>query len=503
MLAYGVMKNYIYFYHKILILIFSVVVMGAGVILVGGTALAESDVDDVGDFGGEVGGVESGVNENLPEIYIKAVNPGYTVDGKSNVGEMIEIGFNKAHPDDLVSLAGLNFIYTNSSGNESELIKISEHFTTTGENIIFRLASSEGAKLANFNYTKTLAFQGGLTLLRGDEILDTVCWTGKEGCLKAFKSASPTVLVRNLETGEFEHVNEYEPVYHPDAVVLLDDEGGGAGGSADAGGMGAVDGHCVGLRFSEILSYYAETKDEQFVELYNNSAEQILLDGCMLRYKNKVYALSGILKAEEYYVFASAELSLTKNPTNSNLLEIVDVNGAVVDKLEYPNGQRKGASYIFVGYDGAGKEIWRVTYAVTRGEPNNYQEYKTCEEGKVINEATGNCVKVTTVAEKTCDDGYYLNPLTGRCKKVASSVTASAKTCKDGYYLNEETGRCRKIVENNGTTYALNDGNYEEETAFVAIYAVIGVVILGVVYVIYEFRREIVKLFRKVFRRSR
>jgi hypothetical protein len=192
---------------------------------------------------------------------------------------------------------------------------------------------------------------------------------------------------------------------------------------------------------------------------------------------------------------------LTKNPINSNLLEIIDVNGAVVDKLEYPNGQRKGASYAFVGYGADGEEIWRVTYAVTRGEANNYQEFKTCEEGKVINEATGNCVKVATVAaEKTCEAGYYLNPLTGRCRKIEVAV---AKTCKEGYYLNEETGRCRKIIENNGATYALEPEEYKEETSFVAVYAIIGVLAAGVIYIIFEFRHEIAKLGRKVFRRVR
>ena len=303
-------------------------------ILMGGMARADDDV------GGDVGGASSlsedvVVNENIPKIFIKAVNPGYTVDGKSNVGEMIEIGFLKEHPDDVVSLAGLNFIYTNSSGNESELIKISEYFTATGENIILRLASTDDAELANFNYTKTLAFQGGLTLRMGDTVLDAVCWTGKEGCLKVFKSSQPTTLVRNLTTGEFEHLAEYEPIFHADAIV---DNSPSSDSESGEGGMGAAEARCKNLMFSEILSYYAETQDEQFVEFYNSGSEQILLDGCLLEYKNKVYELNGIVKPEEYYVRAATDFSLSKNPTNTNALKIIDANGAVVDKLEYPNG---------------------------------------------------------------------------------------------------------------------------------------------------------------------
>lgn len=489
------MKNFRYFYNQTIRVVgvflgVAMVVIVGGVM--GGVAYAESDVG---------------------EIYIRAINPGYTVDGKSNVGEMIEIGFKKEHPDDVVLLAGVSLSYTNSSGNESELISFSEYIKASGENLVLRLASSPDAELANFNYTKTLAFQGGLTLKRGDEVLDTVCWTGKSGCLKAFKSSNPTVLVRDLTMGEFVHLEEYAPVFSADGVVdeSVGGNGGGNGessGSGEDGGSGGSDegantaqGSCMGLVFSEILSYYAETQDEQFIELYNSGSEQVLLDGCALKYKNKTYRLEGILKAEEYYVREAKEFSLTKNPTNTNVIEIVDLDGVVVDKLEYPNGQRKGTSYAFVGYGADGEEIWRVTYAVTRGEPNNYQEYKTCEAGKVINEATGNCVKVAVVPEeKTCEAGYYLNPLTGRCRKVEVAV---AKTCKEGYYLNEETGRCRKIVENNGTTYALASEEYKEETSFVAVYAVIGVLVAGIIYIIYEFRHEIAKLGRKVFRRFR
>ena len=75
------------------------------------------------------------------------------------------------------------------------------------------------------------------------------------------------------------------------------------------------------------------------------------------------------------------------------------------------------------------------------------------------------------------------------------------KTCKEGYYLNPETNRCRKIKDNDGADYSLKAENYEEKSSFVALYAVIGVISLVLIYVIYEFRREIGKLIGKVWRR--
>ena len=137
-----------------------------------------------------------------------------------------------------------------------------------------------------------------------------------------------------------------------------------------------------------------------------------------------------------------------------------------------------------------------MTFMATPGEPNVYQEFQTCEAGKVINEATGNCVKVTEVTEKICPEGQYLNILTGRCKKNPEAT--SEKVCKEGYYLNEETGRCRKIQENTGADFALVPETYTAETSFVALYLVLGVVGIGLTYVVYEFRHEISKMFRRL-----
>lgn len=464
------------------------VAQGAFGMLGGQKAYATNVPDEADDANGT----------NAPQIYIKAINPGYTVDGVSNVGEMIEISRSDKTSNALISLAGVSLSYTNSSGATSVLVEFSEHIWLAGESILLRLASAPEHSLANASYSKTLAMKAGpITLNYNGAVVDSACWTGKEGCAAEFKSSRPTVLVRTDDVG-WEHVavEDYTPTYDENALYeepSTDDEDG----------RGAeVTGHCVGLQFSEILSYYAETKDEQFVEIYNGVAEQILLDGCAVKYKNKSYALAGILKPEGYLAVYPAGLgfSLTKNPTNSNVLELVDADGAVVDRLEYYNGQRKGTAWAWIGYDAEGEELWRTTYAPTPGEPNNYQEYRTCEEGKAINEATGNCVKVTTVEEKICAAGQYLNVLTNRCKKYE---TATEKTCKEGYYLYEETGRCRKITENTGANYSVVAEEYEEGSSFVALYAVLGVVAVGVVYVIYEFRREIRKWWKKMWGKVR
>ena len=424
--------------------------------------------------------------EELPEVFIKAVNPGYTIDGVNNVGEMIEI--DRKYSDEMMSLTGFSLGYTNSSGNYTTLVEFSEHGYMIGERLLLRLASSPDHELANLVYTKTLALKAGpLELRRGDEVIDSVCWNNKDGCATEFKKENPTTLVRNMETGGFEHQADYAPAFEANNYKeeKVEEEKG--------------PGQCKGLEFSEVLTYYDGAQSEQFVEFYNSGAEQILLDGCQIKYKNKFYGLNGILKPEGYIARYLNDFSLTKNPTNKNVLELVDTNGDILDKLEIPNGQRKGASYALVGYDGGGEELWHVTYAPTPNEPNNYQEFKTCEAGKVLNKTTGNCVKTTEVVERICKAGYFKNPFTGRCNKIP---VAKEKTCKEGYKLNEETGRCIKIKENDGASYNLSSKNYNDSPNLVPMYVVLGVVLVGVVYVIYEFRQEIAKIFRKVFRGS-
>lgn len=429
------------------------------------------------------------LGENLPEYYIKSVNPGYTVDGVSNVGEAIEIG--RKNSDEMMSLAGLALSYTNSSGKEVLLVDFSKYVWKTGEVIYLSLASSPGSELAQVQYTTTLAFKAGpLKLYLNDELIDVVCWTGKDECKKAFSSSKPTSLVRNLLTGEFEHLADYN--FEVDGVLeeVVEEKPDEIREDATATSQ------CKGVEFSEILSYYDILQSEQFVELHNSSSEMVRLDGCTIKYKNKYYPLSGMIAVDEYWVREATDFKLTKNPTTSNTLELVDADGVVVDKLVYPNGQRKGTSYALIGYDAKGEEIWKVTYLSTPGEPNIYQEFKTCEEGKVINEETGNCVKVTSVSEKICPEGQYLNILTGRCKK--NPTEAAEKVCKEGYYLNEETGRCRKITENTGADYALVPETYIEESSFVALYLILGLVGVGLIYIGYEFRHEILKIFRRM-----
>ena len=55
----------------------------------------------------------------------------------------------------------------------------------------------------------------------------------------------------------------------------------------------------------------------------------------------------------------------------------------------------------------------------------------SCPEGKVINPATGRCVKETKPKPKSCPEGKVINPATGRCVKDAKKMPEPAKKSSD------------------------------------------------------------------------
>jgi len=440
--------------------------------------------------------------ELTTDLVIQAINPGYTIDGTQNVGEFIELQKVADIPD--FSLAGYGLRYTNSSGKTTLLLDFSEGSLMTGETLLMRYARSPDSDRADATYMTTLAMASGqVELTYHDEPVDQVCWGSGEGCLASFKSSSPTTLVRNPDTSFFEHINEYEPKFDPLRPSLIlpptpDNPDGPNDNSVE------TTSHCYELEFSEIFTYYANNKSEQFIELYNPTGQTITLNQCALRYKKKTYYLSGEIAADSYYAYypvvQSPSFSLTKNPNSSNTVELIDTNGTVVDTLVYNHGQKKSTSYARF-YTASGEEIWDLTYAPTPGNANTYQEFRTCPAGKTINPDTGNCVNVTSGSGTTvCPEGKYLNPLTGRCKKIAEPN--EPKACQPGYERNPKTNRCRKITsENDGATYALVPNTSSSQSVFIAAGIVVLIVLLGIVYIALQFRREIARTARKAVQR--
>lgn len=389
--------------------------------------------------------------KKLP-IHIKAINPGYTVDKKSNVGEFIELARdNDADSDAPILLTGLILGYTNSSGNSVHLYEFPENSWLIGESILLRLSSSPGGELAHITYSKTLAMKAGpLDLIYDDEIIDSLCWTGEDGCYRGFNSKNFESLVYNEEEKFYSFEKNYSPVFdelsyeiknlvpveeqiqnEPEKIIVEQNE--------------ILLPKCQGLLFSELFSYYENESSEQFIELINQTNSTIDLAGCKLEYKNKTYPLDGFVPPWNYFVYHPTDFSLTKNPTSENMLKIIDVDGSIVSELKY-SSQKKGMSLAKIGNE------WLGTYTRTPGAENILAEHKPCEEG---------------------------------------------------YVINPETGYCKKQKINTGAEYGIVEEEFVEQKSFTALYSVIVIVVLAICYIVFQFRKELKKFFCKVYRRFR
>lgn len=443
-----------------------------------------------------------------PSLYFYAMNVGYKNDNSSQNYDFFEL---RKSDDSELRLLGYEIVYTNSNDNEAGRISFADSESMVEESLVFGFAkspqyeNSDGKYLYAFSSSGLASTAGKLSLYQSGELIDEICW-GKLTCDKALPKFSATEednYSAKLVDGEF--VSEkYYPEIAENAIKEDEPE--------------ATESTCHDLEFTELYSYFETSSSEQFIELKNTSDEINDISGCLLRYKNKSYALGGQVLPGAYFVYKNDNLALTKNPTTSNLIELIDADGALIDSVDYPHGQKAGLSYAKIG------DEWKLSYSKTPGAENVYQEFQSCPEGKVINPDTGNCVNAEKEAETTCPEGKYLNPETGRCKNIETTTT---KTCAEGYYLNPETNRCkkeeqettlaecadgyernpetnrcRKIQATDASEYApatsVSKESYSAPKRFIAYGMVIIAIVAGLIYVIFQYRKEILKLIKKI-----
>lgn len=269
---------------------------------------------------------------------------------------------------------------------------------------------------------------------------------------------------------------------------------------------------CEFLSLNEIS--FSDPK--KFIEIVNTTSKTIDLSDCALRRGNKYINMTGNLAPGKIKSFdvQNTELTQTNGSVNIHIYDILQKkNVATV----YYKAKNK-TSFAWLKVDG--KESWYSTYAMTPGKKNVYQKFQTCEAGKHINEATGNCVKDpkppaeckadqyrnpetgrckkidsgTTL--KPCRADQYRNPETGRCKKIASD--SGLKPCKEGWERNPETNRCRKIPVGGEATHAVGPMTDENENrTWVLIGAIGAAAIAGLI--IWQFHPEIKRFFERIY----
>ena len=463
-------------------------------------------------------------------LVISAVNAGFTRGEAQQNYDFIELYNITGEP---LLLDGYRLVYLNSAGNVGGSLEFVAGTVLNAEYLVLGYARAPqyvgvaSEYLYGFGGNTGLASTAGSLLLYfGEVVVDEVCWgsavcgqslvrfaTGEMENMTARRCVVDGLLEGCVGGGEFRY-EKYYPEINERALIITTPE------------VEEVVGKCFGLAFSEIYSYFELDYGEQFVELHNPTDEMIELGGCGVSYKNKVHALSGVVEPGGYFAFRDEGLKLTKNPTNSNDVLLVDVDGSTIARTTYFNGQKKATSWAYFGMNENG-EVWQQTYAVTAGAENIYQEFRSCPAGKIINPKTGNCINFFEDDElppcpagkfrnpetnrcksyesldnilKPCEDGYYRNPETNRCKKVA--LAAELKPCDEGYERNPETNRCRKIRENAGADFGVVGSGTVGEGNWIGYGAFVIVVAAGLGYVGWQFRYEIKRGMMRILKKK-
>lgn len=129
-----------------------------------------------------------------------------------------------------------------------------------------------------------------------------------------------------------------------------------------------------------------------------------------------------------------------------------------------------------------------------------------CREGQYRNEATNRCRSIAVAANalKPCADDQFRNPETNRCKKIASSDDVALADCGEGRERNPLTNRCRNIQRSVPPVADFAVEPIRDSTSvFVGWWILGGVAFVAVSYAGWEWREEIGRLIRKVFRPSK
>lgn len=122
-----------------------------------------------------------------------------------------------------------------------------------------------------------------------------------------------------------------------------------------------------------------------------------------------------------------------------------------------------------------------------------------CRDGQYRSEETNRCRNIVTDVSSLlpCAEGQERNPATNRCRTVAVLGASDVAACKAGQERNPETNRCRNIVKMSIAEYTPEQTieNYKSDYVW---WSVVGVGTVAVSYGLWEWRFEVVKLFRKI-----
>lgn len=238
------------------------------------------------------------------------------------------------------------------------------------------------------------------------------------------------------------------------------------------------------LRISELLpNAIGSDSGAEFIELENFGTESI--DISQVRLVLGVTSLKEVflegppIEPGEYRLISNSLFSFSLVNTTGRV-QLLTGPGSLVAESAIYESPKEGESWALIN------GVWQYTNRPTPGAVN--------EPSDVVIELP----KLETSSPKPCKANQYRSPETNRCRNIA--VEPAVQPCQPGQERNPETNRCRTIKKLDTANYAVLGATSEEQPNQWYVFAAIAAVVLAVVgYAIFEWRREIAGLFKKLW----
>lgn len=279
------------------------------------------------------------------------------------------------------------------------------------------------------------------------------------------------------------------------------------------------DGSCfldiLPIEISEVLAN-AKGSDvgNEFVELYNPNSVPVWLNNYRLlvgkNYETAVSFSEGLqIAAGGYLVISNADYVFTLLNTTTHVM-IASVDGQVIYDMPAYSNPADDIAWANV------KGSWQWTNRPTPGQKNLawYEDVSTdrpnlsitalspCAPNQYRNPATNRCklIVASTSNLAACKEGQYRNPATNRCKSTESTTTLSA--CPKGQERNPDTNRCRNIRFERipDVDHAVLGSTDRGASTSYLILGILALVVIGGSYAVWEWRRDIAKVLKKVWK---
>ena len=291
------------------------------------------------------------------------------------------------------------------------------------------------------------------------------------------------------------------------------------------------------LKISELLPNAVGTDEgNEFIEIFNPNNTDIDLTNYVLYVgaNNTKYNFPAGSKidAGQYLTFSNDEIKFTLLNTTGNVI-LRSVDDTLIDETPVYDNPGDGMAWALID------NVWQYTDQPTPGSANvsssveidsdvvlisnlapcadnQYRSPETnrcrlivtstsimapCKDGQYRSEETNRCRSIASdsAALTPCDEGQERNPATNRCRSITAVLAASSLVpCKEGQERNPETNRCRNIASAIPLAEYKPEQTNQSANNYIIWWSLAAVLLVAIMYGIWEWRHEIVGLFRKI-----